>query len=171
LTGRRSASSSDARKDRAPRALVLLDTNSLLLPWPSGTRIVDEVARLLGDALVVVPSTALGELDRLEARGLRSTVVARRLAAQFPVVPAEPAGDGSILALARSEGAWVLTADRGFRTRLLTAGIRVLYPRHGGSLVAFEAPPARRGRPAVRATVKKRPPLAGRSGGRRRAAR
>jgi len=171
LTAKRSASSSVARSDRAPPALVLLDTNALFLPWSTVDRLREEVSRQVGDARLALPSTVLIELDRLEARGLRSTVVARRLAAGLPILEAGPLGDGDILVLARRRHAWVLTSDRAFRTRLVDAGLRVLYPRHGGGLVVFEGPPPAAGPRRARATVKNRAPVGARSRGQRHATR
>ena len=110
-----------------PQALV--DTNIWLLVARRRFPLQRELDRLHPEIQIVVPETVRFELEALEAREVLGARVARRLAVRYPVVRAPGRGDEAILRLARRRGAWVVTADKMFRTTLLEAGIRVLVPR------------------------------------------
>jgi rRNA-processing protein FCF1 len=81
-----------------------------------------------------VPSSVLGELDRLVERGVDGAAAARRLAGRYPVLPTDRRGDAGVLAGARSEAAWVLTGDRALLRRAGALGLRGLAPRGRGEL-------------------------------------
>ena len=143
MTARRSGSSSDAPSRDGDGATVLLDTNVLLLRWGSAEALREAVVGQVPAARILVPALVGVELDRLERRRPGATAGARALARAFPQVASGIEGDSDLLALATARRAWVATTDRGLRTRLLRAGLRVLYPRRGGRLVSFEGPPGR----------------------------
>jgi rRNA-processing protein FCF1 len=88
-----------------------------------------EIRRHTEESEVRVPGSVIAELDRLVSRGVPEAATARSLADRYPVARSPGRGDASILALARRRGAWVLTADRDLRRRLLGAGVTVLVPR------------------------------------------
>ncbi|HEV2429863.1 MAG TPA: hypothetical protein VGV64_08505 [Thermoplasmata archaeon] len=137
-------------------SIVLLDTNALLLPFVSGLDLLGEIDRTVGRASVRVPSSVLGELERLERRQHPNAGVARTLARRFPVVPTRARGDAGILDCALRTGGWVVTADRTLASLLRSRGIGVLAPRDRSRLVP---------RPAARpVTVMSRPPLVRTSG-------
>jgi len=150
--------------ERPAEEIVLLDTNAVLLAFTSGVDLVGEVARLRPGATVCVPTTVLGELDRLAARATPFARAAAELARRLPSIPAPGRGDASIAALARRLGAAVVTADRALRDRLSADGIPVLYPRGPGRLSEYP----RAVRRVRSATVKNAPPVRGPTGGRRR---
>jgi rRNA-processing protein FCF1 len=141
--------------DRAPRPVVLLDANALFLPFTEGVDLVAEVRRWDDGARLAVPTSVRREVDRLHAQGVPLAGLAARLAADLPPVVAPGRGDDALFAVAVRGRAAVLTADRALRDRLVAAGVVVLVPRDRGRIEPFR----RRSRAA---TVKSRPPLAGR---------
>jgi rRNA-processing protein FCF1 len=142
---------------------VLLDTNALFLPFRDRFPLLEEVERLTAPARVAVPSSVIAELDRLVARRTMNASLARTLADRFPILPATGRGDLGLLRLAVRHRATVVTGDRDLRRRLVAAGIAVLSPRGSVRLARSEPGPALPPRTrARRATVKNRPPLAGR---------
>jgi uncharacterized protein len=114
---------------RTGRPVVLVDANALLLPFTSHFRLEEEVYLKVDGARILVPSSVLGELERLAARGNATARAAREFARRFEVVPTETLGDDALVELGRQLTAWVLTGDRALRTRLLEARIPVLFPR------------------------------------------
>lgn len=131
-TGKRSGSSSAVRsvgpaRDRV--TTVLVDANALFLPFQQGIRLDEEVERLVGPARLVVPASVRGELDRLVERGVEGATAARDLAGRLPTVESPGRGDSAVLECARHLHAWVVTADRALRRRLVASGISVLFPR------------------------------------------
>ncbi len=131
---------------------MLLDTNALFLAATRGFPLRAEIGRLLPDAVPVVPSPVLGELDRLVERGEIGATLARALAARFPVVRGSGRGDGGVLEIAQRLGATVVTADGRFQARLVAAGVPVMVPRDRARLefrpgatrrVPSPAPPGR----------------------------
>lgn len=141
LTARRSASSSAERSPpaRAVQPLVLLDTNILLLPFTGGFPLESEIDRLAPGRTVAVPSSTLGELDRLAARGVAYARAARQFASRFSVIWTSARGDQAVLALARKDGHWVVTSDRVLRERLRSVGVTVLVPSGHRKLAVFRA--------------------------------
>jgi rRNA-processing protein FCF1 len=112
---------------------VVLDTNALMMPVEFDVRVFDELERLTGRppaALdLLVPRAVVAELDRLaEGTGeaARAARVGRDLVERCRVIETEEAyADDAVLALAREDGALVVTNDRSLRGRLLDAGVRV----------------------------------------------
>jgi len=111
------------------RRLVLLDTNALLLPVQSHFPLEAEVHRLRPGAVIEVPSSVVGELDRLIVRGVPGARAASKFADRFPVHGTAGRGDLGILEAAVALGACVVTADRALSERLRTLGVDVLTPR------------------------------------------
>ena len=134
---------------------MLLDTNALLLPVRSRFPLAAEVDRLCPGARLVIPSSALEELERLVARRVPGASAARQLARRYPVVPAQGRGDAGVLATAVRDRAWVVTADRVLASRLQRAGLPVLVPRDRSRL---ELRPARTHRETARGTPAPRKP-------------
>ena len=138
---------------------MLLDTNALFLPVRSRFPLEAEVDRLRPGAQLIVPSSALEELERLVARGVPEAPAALRLARRYPVVPSQGRGDAAVLATGVREGAWVVTADRVLAIRLQRAGLTVLVPRDRSRL-ELRAAGARRNRvadvPVPRKPVRRR---------------
>jgi rRNA-processing protein FCF1 len=151
LTVRPSGSSSSASSAGAfpPGRWVLLDTNALLLPFAGGFPLASELLRVAPDRRVGVPSSVLEELERLERAGLAAAAGARTLAARYEVVPAPGRGDGSLVRLAESHDAWIVTSDRGLRARVQAAGGTVLLPSGHGRL-AIAGPRRRATTPTAR---------------------
>jgi rRNA-processing protein FCF1 len=109
--------------------MVLLDTNALFLPFRSKLPLPQEVERWRPGASIRVPSSVLGELDRLAARGVPRSSLARALAATFRPIEAPGRGDAAVVRVAVRTRAWVVTADRTLARRLVDAGVSVLVPR------------------------------------------
>lgn len=111
------------------RPVVLVDANALLLPFTAHFRLEEEIFAQVDGARIMVPQSVLGELERVAARGTPNARAAREYARRFEPVPTEALGDDALVDLGRRLHAWVLTGDRALRTRLLAAGVRVLFPR------------------------------------------
>ncbi len=111
------------------RPVVLVDANALLLPFTSHFRLEEEVYGQVDGAQILVPSSVLGELERIAERGNTKARAAREFARRFEVALTAVQGDDSLVDLGRRLKAWVLTGDRALRVRLLEAGIPVLFPR------------------------------------------
>jgi rRNA-processing protein FCF1 len=111
------------------RPVVLVDANALLLPFTSHFRLEEEIYLHVDGARILVPSSVLGELERVASRGNVNARAAREFARRFEVVATEARGDDALVELGRRLSAWVLTGDRALRTRLLEAGVPVLFPR------------------------------------------
>lgn len=111
------------------RPVVLVDANALLLPFTSHFRLEEETYLKVDGARILVPSSVLGELERVAERGNPDARAAREFARRFEVVPTDRQGDDALVDLGRKLHAWVLTGDRALRERLLSAGVPVLFPR------------------------------------------
>lgn len=125
---------------RGPR-LVLLDANALFLPETDGTDLIEEAGRHGEPVALRVPSSVLGELDRLCDRRVPGATTARAMAERFPALATPGRGDDAIVRAAVARSAWVVTADQGLAERLGARGVVVLAPRAGGRLILV--PPAR----------------------------
>jgi uncharacterized protein len=96
-------------------ALVVLDTNALILPFERRIRIEAELERLLGPFQGLVPSPCILELERIarEETGARRdrAKMAIVLAARFERVESEGRPDAAALQVARERGAHLFTND------------------------------------------------------------
>ncbi|MGA8543192.1 MAG: PIN domain-containing protein [Thermoplasmata archaeon] len=123
--------------------MVLLDTNALFLPIRTGFPLEAEVARLVPGARIVIASSGIRELERLDRRSTPGAAGAKLLAEKFASVPASADGDAGVIEAAMRERAIVMTADRALQERLRALGLSVLAPRDRHRL---ELRPSRRPR-------------------------
>jgi rRNA-processing protein FCF1 len=128
----------------SPRPAVVLDTNALFLAVRSGFPLEAEVDRLCPGAVLLVPSSVLGELDALARRLVPGAAAARAAADRYRAWPTDARGDDGVLDVARSADAWVVTADRELKRRLRVRGMTALVPRdrHRLEVVRGRPPPA-----------------------------
>jgi rRNA-processing protein FCF1 len=128
---------------------VLLDVNALLLPARTRFPLESEVDRLRPGATLVVPSSVLGELDRLVLQGVPGARTAAAFGRRFSRLPSVGRGDSAIVEAAVRYRAWVVTADQELGERLRRRGINVLVPRDRNRLELHraEASPTLRARP------------------------
>jgi rRNA-processing protein FCF1 len=124
---------------------VLLDTNALFLPVRARFPLEVEVARLCPGGEIRVPTSVIGELDRLVLRDAPDARAARELANHYRSLPAPGLGDDAVLEAASGRNAWVVTSDRAFRARLVARGVTVLFPRDRHRLERFPGETAPRG--------------------------
>ena len=118
----------------ASRAVVVLDTNALMMPVECDVRVFDELDRVVGDVEAVVPRAVLAELDGLAASGAGEEATAARvgrdLAERCAVVETDASyADDAVIEAAtagRVDVAGVVTNDRALRDRLLERGVRVI---------------------------------------------
>ncbi|MCI4352792.1 MAG: twitching motility protein PilT [Thermoplasmata archaeon] len=111
------------------RPVVLVDANALLLPFTAHFRLEEEIFAQVDGARILVPESVLGELEQVASRGTPNARAAREYARRFETAETESQGDDALVELGRQMRAWVLTGDRALRSRLLEAGVRVLFPR------------------------------------------
>lgn len=108
---------------------VIIDTNALMIPVQFNVDIFNELHRLGFDHFIV-PLSVLNELERLAtvAKGQDriAAKVGKSLAERCELVPVEGHADDTIVSLAQSTGAAVLTNDIGLKKRLHEMGIRVI---------------------------------------------
>lgn len=100
-----------------------------MLPFRTGLDLAGEVDRALPGAELAVPTSVLGELERLAARRVPFALPAVTLARSFRALSTSDRGDAAVLSTARRFRARVVTADRALTVRLRAAGIDVLLPR------------------------------------------
>ncbi len=112
---------------------VILDTNALLMPFQFGVDPQAEAERILGSVRIIVLSSVMGEVERL-ARRMPEARAARAYAERFELVHTDMGGDDSIVEMAVSLGAVVVTSDADLRRRLRERGITVLYMREKNRL-------------------------------------
>ncbi|MGI0053487.1 MAG: hypothetical protein ACRECR_04410, partial [Thermoplasmata archaeon] len=127
-------------------AVLLLDTNALLLPFREAFPLERELARVAPGRSPRVPDSARAELERLARRGVLGGSAALAWALTLARCPAPGRGDRAIEAAARRMGAWVVTGDRALAERLRAVGITVLRPSGHGRLLLIRgarAPPRR----------------------------
>jgi len=105
-----------------------LDTNALLWQFASKVDIEMELNRLLGGYEIVIPSSVLAELDHVSDRYAKAAI---KFTERYRVVPTELKGDDSIVELAKSLQAMVLTNDKELRHRLKEQGTTVIFMRQG----------------------------------------
>ncbi len=109
---------------------VAVDTSALMTPVQHDVRLFDELDRLLGEYMPVVPRAVLVELDRLSSgEGAEATAarVGRDLADRCRTVETEASrADDALVELARTGRVeYVVTNDRplGDRVRSADAGV------------------------------------------------
>lgn len=133
---------------------VVVDANGWLLPFRTGTRLADEVDRLVPGAALAVPSSVLEELDALASEGVPHAAAARALAGRARRVPVASTRDTGVVEAAQRLRAPVVTADRALAERLRAAGRPVLVPRAPSRLMLRPAAPAGAPRRAKSARVR-----------------
>ena len=118
------------------KCTVILDTNALLWQFRSKVDIENELNRLLGAYVIVIPTSVLKELEYVRDRYVKA---ARKLAERYQIIATELKGDESIISLAQSMQAMVVTNDKELRKRLKEQGITVIFMRQGKYL-SIDAP-------------------------------
>ncbi len=113
------------------KALVI-DANGLMMPFQFRINIDNEIRRLLGEVRVLVPSSVLGELGRMDSKESRAALA---LAAKYEVAETALSGDDAVIEVAQSHSAAVLTNDRELISRLKEQRIPVLRLRSERFLV------------------------------------
>jgi rRNA-processing protein FCF1 len=109
--------------------VVVLDTNMLMLAARRGFPFEAEIDRLVPGARLVVPSSAVRELDVLIARRTAGSRAAREIAGHLGIESTPRSGDAGVVDLAERTQGLVATADRELQRRLMERGVGVLAPR------------------------------------------
>jgi len=92
------------------RPRVVLDANALMLPFEFRVNLDAELARVLGACDVFVPSSVVGELERLAEKN-RGAKAAVQLAAKYEIYKTARRGDVAVVHAAKDLGATVVTSD------------------------------------------------------------
>ena len=119
------------------RTRVVLDANALMLPFQFRVNLDAELARLLGECEVYVPSGVVRELERLAAED-RTAKGALSLAAKYRMHETPERGDAAVVAAAEALRAHVVTSDRGLLAVLRARGIPCVTLRSKTHLVLVE---------------------------------
>lgn len=109
-----------------------MDSNGLLMPFQFRLNVDKEIRRLLGEVRVLVPSSVLGELCRMDTKEAKAALA---LAAKYERVETSLDGDDAVIDVADRYSAAVLTNDRELIGRLKVRSIPVLRLRSGRFLV------------------------------------
>ncbi|MDH3364832.1 MAG: twitching motility protein PilT [Thermoplasmata archaeon] len=111
---------------------VVLDANALLMPFQFRMNLDKEISRLLGEIRVMVPSSVVDELSRLQTREAKAALA---LAGKYELVETGLDGDDGVLDVAVRNEAAVVTNDRELMSRLKEAGLPVVRLRSERYLV------------------------------------
>ena len=120
-------------------ALVVLDTNAILLPFERRIRIETELERLLGPYEAIVPEVCIQELARIaaEEKGARrdNAKMALSFAARFKVAPGTGRADEVALRIAKDRGAHLFTNDAALAKRAMAQQVPIIRLRGLSHLV------------------------------------
>ena len=105
---------------------VILDANALLMPFQFGINIDIEIRNLLGDVEVMVPSSVILELRKLDAKDAKAAL---SLAGKYPVVQTKLKGDKGVIEAAELKRAAVVTNDQELIGILKKSSIPVIRMR------------------------------------------
>ncbi len=116
---------------------VVLDANALLMPFQYGINLDAEIQRLVGNAEVYVPSSVLGEVERIAKRRWEGRA-ALRLASKYRVFEVENLGDEGVIEAGKKLNAYVVTNDRKLISRLVNEGIKVISLSNNHLVIEYE---------------------------------
>ena len=105
-----------------------------MLPFEFRVNLDTELARLLGACDVFVPSSVVGELERLAQKN-RAAKAALRLAAKYEIHNTTRRGDLAVVSTAKELRATVVTSDAGLLKVLRREGIPRITLRSRSHLV------------------------------------
>jgi uncharacterized protein len=105
---------------------VVLDTNSLLMPFEFNFNLDLGLRSLLGECEVFVPGPVIGELKRSKNKYAK---VALALASKYKIYEMQTQGDAGVIQAAKELGAYVVTNDFPMQKKLRQAGIHSIYLR------------------------------------------
>lgn len=105
-----------------------------MLPFQFRLNLDAELARLLGECDVFVPSSVIRELNRVASRD-RTAKAALALAAKYAPHAANLTGDAAVIAAAKALGAYVVTSDGALLAALREQGIPRITLRSRSHLV------------------------------------
>ena len=111
---------------------MVLDTNALMMPFQFKLNLDKEIARLLGDVVILVPTSVVEELSRLTSREAKAALA---LSAKYQPAETSMSGDDGVIDVARRCGAAVVTNDRELIDRLAKMGMPVVRLRSSRYLV------------------------------------
>ena len=114
---------------------VVLDANALMMPFQFKRNLDKELARLLGEVEVFVPSSVLDELSRMRTREAKAAL---SLAGKYVSIETSLSGDAGVLDVAQRKNAAVVTNDRELIGRLVELRLPVVRLRSGRYLVISE---------------------------------
>ncbi len=105
---------------------VIIDTNSLMLPFQHNIDIETQLLEILGHYKIIILSSIINELEILSKRGNWQAKSALKLANRFDILQVDGKGDLSIISTALEIDAVVLTLDKKLRNELRKYGIKVI---------------------------------------------
>jgi len=105
---------------------VVLDTNSLLMPFEFKFNLDLGLRSLLGECDIYVPGPVIGELKRSSNKYAKAALT---LASKYKIYEMQTQGDAGVIQSAKELGAYVVTNDFPMQKKLRQAGIRAIYLR------------------------------------------
>jgi len=107
---------------------VILDANSLLMPFQFSINLDQEIKRLIGNAQIYVPSSVIEELTVLDKKA------PLELSEKYATVEVENNGDDGVLEAARKLDGVLVTNDKELKERALGQNNPVAFLRSGTHL-------------------------------------
>ncbi len=107
---------------------VILDTNSLLMPFQFSLNLDKEIRRLIGNAEIFVPSSVIDELIALDKNA------PLELSEKYRKVQVEKKGDAGVLEAAMKLDGVIVTNDKELKKRALEQNNPVAFLRSGSHL-------------------------------------
>lgn len=106
-------------------AIIVLDANSLLMPFQFRLNLDLELERLVGPARVVILSSVAGEVNNLAQGGNRHAKTALKLMSKYEQVLVPGRGDDAIIAFSKKNPECiVVTNDKRLRIELYKFGVK-----------------------------------------------
>jgi len=106
-------------------AIVVLDANSLLMPFQFRLNLDLELEHLVCPARIVVLSSVAGEVKNLADGGNRYAKIALKLLPKYEQIMVPGRGDDAIIAFSRKNpGCIVVTNDKRLRIELYKYGVK-----------------------------------------------
>ena len=112
---------------------VILDANALMMPFQYRINLDMEISRLVGIANIYVPSSVVGEIERISKKRWEAKA-ALQLLKKYDVCVTDYLGDRGVIDCAKKLGGYVVTNDRKLIKELRKLGIKVIELR-GNHLV------------------------------------
>ena len=114
--------------------IVILDTNALMMLFEFSLNLEEELTRIIGKFIIIIPKTVLMELKHLSEKGKgNKKIIAKsslKLVNRYEIVDViGKTVDDSVMTLAEKTNGIVLTNDKELKNRLKEKSLKVIILR------------------------------------------